>query len=43
MTRRQFKTLPQNSVMTEDLQRNKRAIPEYKIEMLLIIDFSVYN
>lgn len=38
-----YKTTPPGAPVPEDLVRRKRAAPEYKIETLLIVDFSVYE
>uniref|UniRef100_K1PXB8 A disintegrin and metalloproteinase with thrombospondin motifs 1 n=1 Tax=Magallana gigas TaxID=29159 RepID=K1PXB8_MAGGI len=42
-TQRRYKATPPGAPVPEALVRRKRAVPEYKIETLLVVDFSVYN
>lgn len=41
-TQRRYKATP-GAPVPEALVRRKRAVPDYKIETLLVVDFSVYN
>ncbi|XP_034302732.2 mucin-22 [Magallana gigas] len=42
-TQRRYRATPPGAPVPEALVRRKRAVPEYKIETLLVVDFSVYN